>query len=331
MKEALAILKEITIISGFILNLMIIFEYLNLKTSGKIISFLRRKSTFQLLISTFLGLIPGCSGSFLIIILYSHGIIKLGSLIAGLIATTGDEAFFMLSSSPTIFFKLNLYLIPISIISGLFINKLFKEKNNIKKEIIHYNLYCCMDNISTPKFKNISFFRLILATIFLLLIILNLSLNENYTEKLLLTILSILSIYVIIFSKPHFIIEHIINHIFKKHFFRLLIWLFITIILLDILNETVIFKKDLPNNYLSLIMAIAIGLIPTSGPNLIFFNLYLNGIIHLETLIINSIIQDGHGSILLFSENIKSFIKVKLIKIIISLFILIFHITIKSF
>ncbi len=71
------------------------------------------------------------------------------------------------------------------------------------------------------------------------------------------------------------------------------------------------FAQD--NIWLILFLAIVIGIIPESGPHMIFITLFISGMIPISILLVNSIVQDGHGSLPLFAENKKAFLHMKLI------------------
>jgi hypothetical protein len=62
-----------------------------------------------------------------------------------------------------------------------------------------------------------------------------------------------------------------------------------------------------------------VGIIPESGPHLIFVILFASGSIPISILLASSIVQDGHGSLPLLAESPKGFLKVKLINILVGL------------
>ena len=62
-----------------------------------------------------------------------------------------------------------------------------------------------------------------------------------------------------------------------------------------------------------MLMAILIGLIPESGPHLIFITLYASGLIPFSVLLASSISQDGHASLPLLAESKKSFLYAKIV------------------
>ena len=75
------------------------------------------------------------------------------------------------------------------------------------------------------------------------------------------------------------------------------------------------------NLILILMIAVLIGIIPESGPHIVFITLFLNGTIPFSILLANSIVQDGHGAIPLLAESQKSFIVMKLINILVGLIV----------
>jgi len=67
------------------------------------------------------------------------------------------------------------------------------------------------------------------------------------------------------------------------------------------------------NLYMVLLIAVLIGLVPESGPHLIFVTLFSEGLLPFSILLANSIVQDGHGILPLLAESRKDFLKVKAI------------------
>ena len=60
-----------------------------------------------------------------------------------------------------------------------------------------------------------------------------------------------------------------------------------------------------------LIFAILIGIIPESGPHIIFITLFAQGIIPFYVLLVNSIVQDGHSTLPLLAHNKMDFLAAK--------------------
>jgi len=64
-----------------------------------------------------------------------------------------------------------------------------------------------------------------------------------------------------------------------------------------------------------LIIAVLVGIIPESGPHLMFVTLYMGGTISLSILIASSIVQDGHGMLPMLAVSKRTFMLVKLINV----------------
>jgi hypothetical protein len=66
-------------------------------------------------------------------------------------------------------------------------------------------------------------------------------------------------------------------------------------------------------------MACLAGLIPESGPHLVFVTLYAEGSISLSILLASSIMHDGHGMLPLLAHSRRDFLVIKAINLAIGL------------
>jgi hypothetical protein len=118
----------------------------------------------------------------------------------------------------------------------------------------------------------------------------------------------------------HFLEAHIWEHIIKKHFLRIFLWTFGALAVIQILVQYVDITPWLQHNQLVvLFIAVLVGVIPESGPHLLFVTLYFNGGIPFSILLANSIVQDGHSALPLLAESKRSFFLVKGINLAIAL------------
>ena len=336
------ILKETLTITIFVMVMMMIIEYINIKSQGVWTSFLKNSTWFQIILSAFLGIIPGCLGGFIVVSLYTHRLIRLGALLAALIATFGDEAYILFSLDPIPSIILGIILFIIAIIFGFVTDLLFKKEKLIKTTepnfVIHKEEFKA-NIIKIPLFKrikSISFTRtlLIFGIIVYLIAIISGSLGHihhhdhheitdiffgkwlNYTYLF----ISIVALIIIIAVNDHFLEEHLWGHVIKHHFLKIFLWTFGAILVIHIALDYFDLSSWISDNQLIiLLVALAIGIIPVSGPHLIFITLFVNGTIPLSIILANSIVQDGHASLPLFAESKKSFILIKSIKLLIGL------------
>jgi hypothetical protein len=61
-----------------------------------------------------------------------------------------------------------------------------------------------------------------------------------------------------------------------------------------------------------IILAALIGIIPESGPHMIFLILYSKGLIPFSVLLVSTLSQDGHGLLPLLSHSLKDTVYVQL-------------------
>jgi preprotein translocase subunit SecG len=348
--------------------MMVVIEFFNVKTRGSWSKVLKKNTFLQVLLGTFLGLIPGCLGSFTIVSMYTHGILSFGALVATMLATFGDEAFIMFARIPEATIKITIVLLLISIIVGVLTNIFFKkQKSNNKKHFeIHNEDQCkCFNKQGIiNNFKKISFIRafLLFSTIVFLFLIITggsehqhnpLNLAQHKTEiktennetlntqnitnveekttsnentehkhldwvKITFAIVLIIALLIITIVPEHFLEEHLWNHVIKKHFLKVLLWTFGVLLLVFVLQKYIDIEQFISNNlFLILIVAVLVGIIPESGPHLIFVSLFISGAIPLSILLANSVVQDGHGALPLFAEDKKSFVVMKIINLVV--------------
>ena len=85
--------------------------------------------------------------------------------------------------------------------------------------------------------------------------------------------------------------------------------------LTDALDVTLWIEKQY---WIVLLLAILIGIIPTSGPHLIFVTLFANGALPFSILLANNIVQEGHAGLPLLAETKKGFVLAKALKIVLA-------------
>ncbi len=142
-------------------------------------------------------------------------------------------------------------------------------------------------------------------------------LNERWIN-ILFSIISIITIFFTATAKEHFIKEHIWDHIIKKHLLSIFLWTFGTLMICQIGMQYINIEEWINGNLLLvLILAILIGIIPESGPHIIFITLFAQGSIPFYILLVNSIVQDGHSTLPLLAHNKIDFLKAKLINVVI--------------
>ena len=79
-------------------------------------------------------------------------------------------------------------------------------------------------------------------------------------------------------------------------------------------------EQWIQQNPLTLILlACVLGIIPESGPHLLFVTFFADGKIPFSILLASSIVQDGHGMLPLLGDSFRAFTVVKAINVAIGL------------
>ncbi len=344
----LVVLRQALTITIFVLVMMIVIEYITIGYKGKSKKQIPSNPFIQILFAVLMGLIPGCLGTYAVVSLYIHGSLSLAALTAAFVATSGDEAFIMFSMIPGTALKLMFLILLAAITVGIVTHYISKGKMYGGKSAKHKFIHSEEPKCRTHNFKKLSkqlgqmiwqravviFFGLGFLIIFIFFgdthehgfhII---EQAEEHTEsgswgweRIVFFIVTVIGLLIAFTVTDHFLKKHLWEHVIKKHFLRLLLWTFATFFVLHFLNEYVDLKKLIAGNvYIVLFIAALIGMIPESGPHIIFISMFAGGLIPFPVLLTNSIVQDGHGSIPLLAESGKSFIVVKLINFAAGLF-----------
>ena len=393
------ILQQTLIITTFVIGMMMVIEFINVRTGGLWSKKLQKSPWIQIIFAIVMGVIPGCLGTYTVVSLYVHRVVNFPALMAALITTTGDEAFFMFSLFPEKALLINLILITIAIIVATILqfsikNKFIGLKDKEMSFPIHEHESCSHSHHHhhsiKKNIKNISFVRALLITLSLGVLTLVLSgiidgshhlsllmggaseesvmhsiesQQDNKTISLqdcgeehhhchihgqqptansqqsmanghhhhdhggeadwiriILIILFVAILIIVIAAEEHFLEEHLWQHVIKVHLPKIFFWTFAVILCLTVLNNYVNIHNIIDSKpFIVLLIAILIGLIPQSGPHLIFLILFANGDLPLGIFLANCIVQDGHGALPLLAESRKAFIVSKGIKIAIAL------------
>lgn len=317
--------KQALMITSFVFVMMLIIEYLNVQTKGSWQNSLQKSKWMQYILSAFLGATPGCLGAFTVVALYAHDIVSFGALVTVMIATSGDEAYVMLSMFPGKTFLLTLILFLIGIATGFVTDILFKPGSLIVKKIgreleIHDEdeCVCFPKGAILRQLKDFTTQRGLLI-IALALFIAGLTFNQlgppqwNWI-KITFLLGSLLSLFIVSTVPEHFLEKHLWEHIVKAHVPRVFLWTFGALLLMYFLIDYLDLETWIKANYLIvLLIACLIGLIPESGPHMIFVTLFAQGSIPFGILLASSVVQDGHGMLPLLAESKRSFVSVKIV------------------
>ena len=325
MDDVLNLLKETLQITGFVLVMMLVVEYLNVKTEGTLQSRLLRNRWGQYLIASLLGALPGCLGAFAVVALYTHRIVSLGALVAAMVATAGDESFVMFAIIPKQALFLHIALFAIGIVSGVVTDSVADRRAidplaHCPDMVVHPSVTHKLEPRSkgqlVRQWRECSVSRGIMFTALMILLVGALigEIGPSEWDWIRVTILAVTSVAILIVAtvSDHFLEEHLWNHVVLRHVPRIFLWTLGALIVLHFL----VFRLDASEvlhheRWAILILAGIVGLIPESGPHLVFVTMYAKGLIPISILLASSIVQDGHGMLPLLAQSRRAFFIVK--------------------
>ena len=256
---------------------------------------MKKGDTWQVPMASLLGALPGCGGAVVVITAFARGNIRLGAMVAALIATMGDAAFLLLAKEPTTYLKLMSISIFAAVISGWTVDR-FHRGELYSSEIKHF------EKIGIGKLRTRDKLFMAFAAPGLFLGTLQLAQVDINNFGILVTILGLLGAFLSIsvwVLSPINAVSSSDDHPFTRSSEEtsfVTVWVIAGFLAyeyayaffgldLEVLAEAAwIF---LP------ILAILVGFIPGCGPQVLVTTLYLNGIIPFAALIGNAISNDG--------------------------------------
>jgi hypothetical protein len=314
-------------ITGFVAAMMLLIEYLNVLSDGQWSQRLARGRFGQYVLASLLGAVPGCLGSFTVVALYSHGAVSFGAVVAAMFTTSGDEAFVMLALIPKAALALTAILFVLGILAGAAVDFVIGKRSSAWPRcpalVVHPEEKT--RRLSPPQvleqWKDCTAARGIL-TVALLLFAGAIAAGQigppawNWIRVSLLAV-SAASLFVVITVPDHFLDEHLWRHVARKHVPRIFLWTLAASGPIERLFK--VGGGSAESKWLLLLMACAIGLIPESGPHLIFVTLYAQHAIPFGVLLGSSIVQDGHGMLPMLAHSRRAFFAVKAVNFILGL------------
>jgi len=362
MEIILDALKNSILITGLVMIMMLLIEYINIHSHGSTFRKLGSSPVKQVIMSAFLGLIPGCVGGFAVVSLYTHNMVSFGSLLAMMISSSGDEAFIMLAMIPKTAVVIFVSLLLLGIVAGIITDKIVASKNN-KRSQNHFVLHeehCCNPDRAVfgssilENLRSISKERALIMLgigIFIAAVVMGLLEHDHIGElehaghdhseqihtsfnifserwiNLVFAGLSLFTLFLTAKASNHFIKEHLWDHVIKKHLKSIFLWTFFALSIIHFGMQFLDIEHWLRENVLFMILLAAlIGLIPESGPHMVFISLFAGGLVPFSVLFVSSLVQDGHTALPLLAESKISFAKAKLINLFIGIFMgLILH------
>jgi hypothetical protein len=312
-------------IAGFVFAMMVVVEYLNVVTRGAWQKSICATPWRQYSAASILGAVPGCLGAYTNVTFYTHGILSFGALVAGMIATSGDEAFVMFAMFPGKAILLMGILLVVGFVTGALTDRLsgvdaaeMAEKCarlDIREE--HpAGLFCPTEIKGHLRRCSLQRGVLLIVLAVFAFALLSGEVGEDEPNWIRITslVVSLAGLFVTATVPEHFLEEHLWNHVARAHLPRILLWTFGALLLITLGTHYLHVEGWIRSGPLVvLLVACLMGLIPQSGPHLVFVTLFAQGMIPFSVLLASSIVQDGHGMLPLLAHSRRDFVKVKVI------------------
>tara|TARA_B100000579_G_C22754442_1_gene815681 strand:- start:60 stop:1193 length:1134 start_codon:yes stop_codon:yes gene_type:complete len=256
---------------------------------------LKKGDNWQVPMASLLGALPGCGGAVVVITAFARGNIRLGAMVAALIATMGDAAFLLLAKEPTTYIRLIGISMFAAIVSGWMVDR-FHRGELYSSEVKH------IKNVRIGELRSRDKLFMALAAPGLILGILQLA-QVNISDFGI--IVFSLGVFGALFTTAVWAISPITavsssrDHPFTRSSEEtsfVTIWVIAGFLAyeyaysffgldLEVLAEAAWIFLPL--------LAVLVGFIPGCGPQVLVTTLYLNGIIPFAALIANAISNDG--------------------------------------
>jgi hypothetical protein len=140
--------------------------------------------------------------------------------------------------------------------------------------------------------------------------------------RVMLLISTAIALFIVATVSDHFLEEHLWRHVVRRHLPGIFLWTLGALLAMYLLFE----RSHLDfvgaverGKWIVLALACLIGLIPESGPHLVFVTLFARGAIPFSILLASSIVQDGHGMLPMLAQSRRTFIVIKGINFVVGL------------
>jgi hypothetical protein len=127
-------------------------------------------------------------------------------------------------------------------------------------------------------------------------------------------------LFVVSSVPDHFLGEQLWRHVTAQHFPRIFVWTAGVLVRVALLERSAHIGTLARENPWAILAVVGlIGLIPESGPHLVFATPYASGGIPISILTTSSIVQDGHGMLPLLAQSRRHFLRVKAVNRVVGL------------
>lgn len=271
-----------------------------------------------------MGSVPGCLGAFAAAVMHSRGVISFGALLAAMVATVGDEAFLMLALIPGQFIILAITLFLLGTIAGTVVDLVLRPRSDgIETDPdagsvppwIRPDLRTVAALWRRPSRARVVFSVVLGAFGTAVAVGWLHPVSGGWIHAV--TVVAVFAgLAIVVTGDERFLIERLYRHVVRRHLPRIFAWTSGALIL----TELIAGRMD-PGSLASwngptlLMLACLLGLLPESGPQVLFVTLFHRGLIPFSVLLAGSIVQDGHGMLPVLAQSRRTFVLIKGIKL----------------
>ena len=333
MTAFLGILFETAMLTASVAAMMLVLERLNVLTRGSVLDAVGGSRARQYLLAVLLGVAPGCMGVFAVVALYTDRRVSRGAVAAAMLASSGDEMFAMLSLFPGRAALIMAILSVLGILAGLATAAIFApspggahDDPGCKGFSLHGEE--CGDGHSHgqgggPAGRSASVRALMALTMAAIAAVLVADMvveGEPDVEGMVLLALMAIGLAIVLTAPAHFALDHAWKHVAAQHVPRVFLWTLAAFAAVALLQRFTDLEAVVGAHPRALLVISSLaGMIPQSGPHLVFTTLHAKGALPFSVLLANSAVQDGHGMLPLLAYSRMDYLKVKAVNLAIGL------------
>ena len=331
-EDVLHVLRQALMITGFVFMMMLVIEYVNVLTRGAWQERVSGHRWGQYLLSAFLGATPGCLGAFAVVAMYSHRTVTVGAVVAAMVATSGDAVFVMFARVPGTALVITGILFVLGVASGALTDLVFGPRltrltpcpNGFELHEEHIAFFPHGQFLG--QWKECSAARGVLVGVLVIFVVAlvtgQVGPDEWGWERVTVTVVAAVALFIVATVPDHFLEEHLWKHVARRHVLKVFAWTLGALVAVHVLTHTLHLEETIrEGRWLVLLAACLVGLIPDSGPHIVFVTLFADGLVPFSALLANSIVQDGHGMLPLLAHSRRAFFGVKAVNFVVGIIV----------
>jgi len=120
------------------------------------------------------------------------------------------------------------------------------------------------------------------------------------------------ALLIVLTVSDHFLDEHLWRHVARRHVPRIFLWTLGALAAMHFLDGIFPLGTIMQEGkWVILLLSCLVGLVPESGPHLIFVTLLAKGMVPFSVLLASSFVQDGHGMLPMLAHSRREFLLIR--------------------